>query len=174
MVGALWGLGHSLTILVVGGAIVAFGLIVPPRVEAALEFCVALMLIALGAFNVWDTLKKRSAGSEHPAGEPHLHRAVSLRPIAIGVMHGLAGSAAIALLVLTTIESATRALLYLLVFGIGTTAGMALLTGAIVLPVAAASRRFVSLDRYLSGFTGIASLALGAFLAFHLAGDILG
>lgn len=170
VVGALWGLGHALTILVVGGAIVAFGVIVPARLEAALEFCVALMLIALGAFNIWFAARRKRGPSDAAAEQ----RLLALRPVAVGVVHGLAGSAAVALLVLTTIESATRAVIYLLVFGVGTTCGMAILTSFVVMPVAAASRRVAGLERYLSGFTGIASLAFGAVLAVGLAREVLG
>jgi high-affinity nickel-transport protein len=89
----------------------------------------------------------------------------TLRPLFVGVVHGLAGSAAIALLVLATIHDVVRAVLYLGVFGVGTIAGMALLTLLIVVPVAAASRRFVSVERYLAGATGAASLGFGVVLA---------
>lgn len=95
------------------------------------------MLIGLGALNVWQALERRRSGARHHAPELHHDHALSLRPLAVGGVHGLAGSVAIALLVLTTIGSAARALLYLVVFGIGTTAGMACLTGVVVLPIAA-------------------------------------
>jgi hypothetical protein len=168
LVGSLWGLGHTLTILVVGGAIVVFNVVVPPSVETVLELSVAAMLIVLGGINVYSAAVARHPGraqSAASAATPGERSSVPLRPLFVGVVHGLAGSAAIALLVLATIQSVARALLYLAVFGAGTIAGMALLTCLVVVPVAAASRRFVSLERYLAGVTGAASLLFGAWLA---------
>jgi hypothetical protein len=170
LIGMLWGLGHTVTILVVGGAIVVFNLVVPPSMETALELCVATMLIVLGGINLYGAVFDRhkhaaSAGAEGSRGE----RPMSLRPLFVGIVHGLAGSAAIALLVLTTIQDVVRALLYLGVFGGGTIAGMALLTLVVVVPVAAASRRYVAIDRYLAGVTGAASFAFGAMLALRAA-----
>lgn len=175
LIGTLWGLGHTLTILVVGGAIVVFNLVVPPSMETALELCVATMLIVLGGINLYGAMFERhthegTAGAEGSRGARATSlRPVSLRPLFVGIVHGLAGSAAIALLVLTTIQDVVRALLYLGVFGGGTIAGMALLTLLVVVPVAAASRRYVSIDRYLAGVTGAASFAFGAMLAFRAA-----
>lgn len=162
-VGALWGVGHTLTILLVGGAIVVFGVVIPPALELGLELGVALMLMLLGAINVWGATVGRAA----PAGA-HTDSAASLRPLLVGIVHGLAGSAALALLVLGTIDSASRAVLYLAVFGAGTVAGMALLTLLVMVPVAAASRRFASLERSLAALTGAASLLFGTLLALRV------
>lgn len=172
LVGSLWGMGHTLTILLVGGAIVVFGLVIPPPVELVLELSVAAMLVVLGGINLYAAaLEQRSQRrSETSAGANQ--SSTSLRPLFVGVVHGMAGSAAIALLVLSTIQSAARAVLYLAVFGVGTIAGMALLTLLVVVPVAAASRRFSSFERYLAALTGAASLAFGALLALRvLLGD---
>ena len=168
LIGMLWGLGHTLTILVVGGAIVIFNVVVPPSVETALELCVATMLVVLGAVNLYSATfgNRRGPAAGIPSGPARSGPSSwPLRPLFVGIVHGLAGSAAIALLVLATIQSVARALLYLGVFGAGTIAGMALLTCLVVLPVAAASRRFVSLERYLAGTTGAASVVFGAWLA---------
>jgi high-affinity nickel-transport protein len=86
----------------------------------------------------------------------------------VGVIHGLAGSAALALLVLTTIQDAVQAVLYLAVFGLGTVIGMVLLTGAVALPFAAASRRFTSFERWLAGVTGLTSIVLGIALGYEI------
>lgn len=170
LVGSLWGMGHTLTILLVGGAIVVFGLVIPPPLELALELCVAAMLVALGGINLYAAAFERSARRSESGARTN--DSTSLRPLFVGVVHGMAGSAAIALLVLSTIESAARAVLYLAVFGAGTIAGMALLTLLVVVPVAAASRRFISFERYLAALTGAASLAFGALLALRvLLGD---
>ncbi len=172
-VGALWGLGHSATILAVGGALVLFGWVIPPRLGLSMELSVALMLIVLGTMNLAGSLSQigRAAhhhgeGADGPAPAPRGRGA--LRPVIVGVVHGLAGSAAIALLVLTTIDSASRALLYLAVFGLGTLSGMLLLTLAMSLPLSALARRLPNAEQRLARITGLASIALGLFLAYRI------
>jgi High-affinity nickel-transport protein len=178
-VGALWGLGHTVTILIVGGAIVLFGLVIPPRIALVMELAVASMLIALGVMNVARAVvRRRTEVDPHPHprahAHPHAHGARALagmiRPLAIGIVHGLAGSAAIALLVLTTIRDGRRAVLYLAVFGGGTVLGMMMLTTAMTLPIAFAARRFGSLERIMAGVTGAISLGFGLFLVYQHGG----
>jgi hypothetical protein len=120
-VGALWGVGHTLTLLLVGGVIVAFRLVIPPRVGLGLEFGVALMLIGLGYANL-------------RAPDAPVREGAVARPLIVGTVHGLAGSAAVALLVLATIRESLPALAYLLVFGIGTILGMVLTTVILAAP----------------------------------------
>jgi len=175
-IGALWGLGHSATILTVGGAIVLFGWVIPPRLGLSMEMSVAVMLIVLGAMNLSGALSHinqlarphQHAGSEDEAAVPHVHARGPLRPLAIGVVHGLAGSAAVTLLVLTTIKSAGMALLYLAIFGAGTVAGMMLLTLAMALPINALSRRFENAEQSMARVTGLVSIAFGLFLAYRI------
>ena len=99
---------------------------------------------------------------------PHVHVRGPLRPLIIGVVHGLAGSAAVALLVLATIKSASMALLYLAIFGGGTVAGMMLLTLAMALPISALSRRFDHAEQLMARVTGVVSIAFGLFLAYRI------
>jgi len=91
-----------------------------------------------------------------------------LRPLVVGVVHGLAGSAAVALLVLTTIQNPVWSIAYLLVFGIGTIAGMMLITVAIAVPFALTAGRFTRVDRQLATASGLLSLAFGLFLAYQI------
>jgi high-affinity nickel-transport protein len=156
--GTLWGIGHTLTVLVVGGAIVAFGLVIPERLGQSLELLVAAMLVALGMMNF----------SSPPAGHAHPHKVPLARPVLVGIVHGLAGSAAVALLVLTTIRDPFWALAYLAIFGLGTILGMALLTAGIVMPLAAAVKRFERADRYLVRALGLVSIAVGIGLAYRV------
>src|SRR5437763_14255037 len=136
LVGALWGVGHTLTIMLVGGAIILFGIVFPARVGLTMEFSVALMLVIFGVMNVLGfkaDVKNIRNGHSHsghsirpdaprkslpPAGRLDRHAAV--RSLVVGTVHGLAGSAAVALLVLSTIRNAAWGLLYLFLFGIGT------------------------------------------------------
>lgn len=164
-VGAVWGMGHTLTILLIGGAIILLGLVIPPRVGLAMELGVAIMLMVLGVINVMGALRRvDDVVLDAPAGPSHRR----LRSFVVGVVHGIAGSAAVALLVLSTIQHAGWALLYLAIFGLGTLVGMMLLTTAMAVPLAAAARRYGSLERVLSRVTGLASIAFGVFLAYQI------
>jgi high-affinity nickel permease len=196
-IGALWGVGHTLTILVVGGAIIFLKLEIPPRIGLSMELGVGVMLVLLGLVNltgIVDSTKRSLALVRgwrawlhwHPFSgggtlAPHRHgdtsreevqgeRSVlqSLRPLAIGVVHGLAGSAAITLLVLATIRNAVWAAAYLLVFGIGTVAGMVLVTTTIALPFMVAGQRFAQPNRRLQVVTGLLSVGFGLFLAYKI------
>jgi hypothetical protein len=158
LIGALWGLGHTATIAVVGGAMVVFDVVIPPRLGLAMELAVALMLIALGAAN----LGTRASASRG------LSPRMAARPVFVGIVHGLAGSAAVAILVLSTIHRAQWALVYLLLFGLGTVAGMMLMTTAIALPFAYTARRFAQVNGWLGRATGLASILLGTFIVYHL------
>lgn len=172
-VGAMWGLGHTVTLLVVGGAIVLFGLVIPPRVGLSLELSVAVMLVLLGVANVVSTARRmREVVGDAPPAEERAPLAGSrwrwLRPLVVGVVHGLAGSAAVALLVLATLRDARWAVLYLLLFGVGTLGGMALLTLMMSLPLSAASRRFSGFGARLPTLAGVASIAFGLVLAYEI------
>jgi hypothetical protein len=152
-VGALWGVGHTATVCLVGGAILGLKLTIPPRVGLGLEFVVALMLVGLGIVNL---LGRRPA-----APSP-------LRPMLVGMVHGLAGSAAIALLVLATIDRPAWSAAYLLVFGAGTITGMMLVTALIALPSLYAGSRVPALERWLRLASGAASLAFGLAMAHQI------
>lgn len=156
--GTLWGVGHTLTVLIVGGAIIAFGLVVPERLGLSLELLVAAMLVVLGTMNL----------SSASAGHAHGHKLPLARPVIVGVVHGLAGSAAVALVVLTTIRDPFWAFSYLVLFGLGTMLGMAVLTATIMMPLAAAARRFERADRYLVRALGLVSIAVGIGLAYRI------
>jgi high-affinity nickel-transport protein len=207
VIGALWGLGHTFTILVVGSAIILFKLTIPPRIGLSMELSVGFMLILLGILNLtgisrrameWITIRRlgSAAHSHFMFGRRLIHthdeygEAISvdsfsivgwtpqwwkqlgvfhsLRPLVIGVVHGLAGSAAVALLVLTTISRPSWAIIYLLIFGLGTVAGMMLITAAIALPFAYSLRRFTKLNHCLAMASGFVSIAFGLFLCYQI------
>jgi high-affinity nickel-transport protein len=205
LTGVFWGIGHSLTLLFVGGAIIFFGVVIPERLGLSLEFCVALMLILLGTLNLRGTLRslRRSVTSDpahehvhrhgdyvhtHPHGHGadthgHFDAAVpparldrifgrvkwyrSIRPIIIGVVHGLAGSAAVALLVLPIIQRPIWALSYLVIFGLGTITGMMLMTATIAVPITYTAR-FSLFHRHFGTAAGVLSVGFGFFLAYQI------
>jgi high-affinity nickel-transport protein len=158
-IGGLWGIGHSLTVLLVGGALVVFRIAMPPRVGLALEFGVALMLIMLGFSNLLPAGPKAAHSHDVPA------QLNGIRPLAIGIVHGLAGSAAAALLVLAAIPDTMYALGYLLIFGVGTIAGMTLITAMLAVPSVYAAGRVVRLQTGIRFAAGALSLVLGVVIA---------
>ncbi|PYP92190.1 MAG: high-affinity nickel-transport family protein [Candidatus Angelobacter sp. Gp1-AA117] len=192
LIGAFWGVGHTVTIFLVGGAIILFGLVIPPRVGLSMELSVAFMLILLGYMNLRSFLRSMPTVEDaHDHAHVHSHtgeRALAhadrllrktsiyqvLRPLIVGIVHGLAGSAAVALLVLATIRNAQWAVAYLLVFGLGTIAGMMLITMSIAstFRLVGSSPKFF---RRLAIATGLLSLGFGLFVAWQIlaAGGLL-
>src|SRR5438876_8564682 len=199
LIGILWGLGHTITIYIVGSLIILFGVVIPPRLGLTMELSVGLMLILLGILNLSGMMKwiarnfadgqghshSHEGGHSHsPAAENRDRDAASLgwmdrtfgriglyqvlRPLVVGVVHGLAGSAAIALLVLTTIRVPALAIAYLLVFGIGTVAGMMLITAAIAVPFSMSGHRFARMNRFLATASGVVSLVFGLLIVYEM------
>ena len=212
-IGALWGVGHTLTILVVGAGIILLGWVIPPRLGLSLELSVGVMLVVLGVMNLGGVLQRiteslSQSGTavapatvhthphahgdyihSHPHGHaPEAHPHVpdrtplgrldrrlgglglyhTVRPLVVGVVHGLAGSAAVALLVLATIGDTSWSIVYLLVFGLGTIAGMMLITAGIAWPLAVAGARFSRLPHRLRIASGVISLLAGLALAYRV------
>jgi high-affinity nickel-transport protein len=157
-IGGLWGIGHSLTVLLVGGALVVFRVAMPARVGLALEFGVALMLILLGFNNL-----RPSPAANHTHNLPATFNGI--RPIVIGIVHGLAGSAAAALLVLAAIPQTLYALAYLAIFGVGTIVGMTLITALLAVPSVYAAERVTRLQGGIRLAAGALSLAFGVIVA---------
>jgi high-affinity nickel-transport protein len=161
-IGLWWGVGHSITIVLVGAAIVLFNWIIEPRLGLVMEFGVGLMLVLLGGANL-RTARRSEATLVHHTG------VTIVRPVAIGIVHGLAGSAAIALLVMTTIRDPVWAIVYLLVFGAGTIAGMSMITMVIAVPFASFGERSARRHAFVRRATGVASVALGLVLTYRIA-----
>ncbi|MFN8588266.1 MAG: high-affinity nickel-transport family protein [Candidatus Eisenbacteria bacterium] len=159
--GVVWGLGHTLTVFVVGSAIILFNWVVPPRLGLAMEFAVALALVVVGLLNLG-----RSAAHSHELDAPG--RLPVGRAFTVGIVHGLAGSAAVALLVLATVREPRWAIGYLLLFGLGTLGGMTLVTTGFALPVTTAARRWRGASRAIRLATGLLSLAFGLWLAWQV------
>ncbi|MFZ0888436.1 MAG: hypothetical protein WA005_08285 [Candidatus Binataceae bacterium] len=214
-IGLFWGLGHTLTVFVVGAGIILFKIAIPVRLGLAMEFAVAVVLIVLGMSAVRQIIRAalpaawrapdadrtlivhshrhqhgtrthahshvhdaNGEASRNDLREPHAdHRWPSTTALAIrypltrafgvGLVHGLAGSAAIALFVLAAIPGPLWGVLYLLVFGAGTLLGMILITTTIGVPFTVASKRATALHDGLAIASGLVSFAFGLFLAYQ-------
>jgi high-affinity nickel-transport protein len=195
LIGVIWGLGHTLTIFLVGAAIILFKVAIPARLGLAMELSVGLMLILLGVLNLTGVLQRTMVrflpgatdisagglGASDPSGptapcaadfaEPAA-RSIGLfnllRPLVVGVVHGLAGSAAVALLVMTTIRDPWRELGYLLVFGFGTILGMMGITALIAVPFVYTARRLSGWNRGMAVASGLLSVSFGIFLSYQI------
>ena len=161
LLGMMWGLGHTLTLFAVGAGIILFNWKISPRLGLAMEFCVALALVVVGLLNL------RHRGEDHVLDEG-TGRPPAGRAFFVGLVHGLAGSAAVALLVLATVRDPLWACLYLLVFGLGTLIGMALITTSFVLPVASAAQRWGGAGRIIRLSTGALSVCFGVWLVYQI------
>jgi high-affinity nickel-transport protein len=175
LVGAFWGLGHTVTIAAAGAAIVLFNVAVTPRAGLALELVVAVMLMALGVSRIVKLMRdrdERSSRGHDGSGFWLVLRtlgpAQAARSTLTGLVHGLAGSAAVALLVLSTVRSPYAAVVYLLVFGLGTITGMIAITALLSVPFAARVPILFRFRRALALGTGLLSLGFGLYLALHI------
>lgn len=187
LVGGLWGVGHTISLLVAGVAVILLHLQIGERMALALEFGVGLMLIVLGL----NTFRKLARGGhlhfhQHQHGgrrhaHPHLHGDapendfhshhgfhLSARPIIVGMIHGLAGSAALMLLLLTTISSPLIGLIYIAVFGLGSIGGMMIMSALVGLPVYLTAQRFRRANLALRGLAGLFSLGMGLFMVYEI------
>jgi hypothetical protein len=215
LIGAAWGVGHTVTVMAVGAAIIVFGVVIPPRLGLSMEFAVGIMLVLLGGLTL--TGMGRSVGAAHAhAGAPgghaldlhdHLHAHGDyvhrhphghgpgahghaeehtplarldhsglgriayykwLRPFAVGLVHGLVGSAAVALMVLSIIREPVAALGYLLLFGLGTVVGMMLITLILSVPFAFTAVNLPKFNWRLRVASGLVSFVFGVVLIYSI------
>ena len=187
-IGAFWGAGHTFSLAIAGLAVILLKVNVPKWLETRLEFAVAVMLVVLGARVLYKTwIQKlelhRHPHSHTPGASPHVHwhvhargtqhqhtgwLHVGLRPLLVGMLHGAAGSGALMLLVLSTIHSSLRALLYIAVFGVGSIAGMLVISTLLALPMQWLGKRVATSYRPVQIFAGLFSCAFGIFLGLEI------
>lgn len=191
LVGGLWGAGHTLSLVVVGVVVLAFRVAIPELVSGWLEFGVALMIIGLGLHALMRALRRRSDIHVHQhrhdgTAHAHIHfhdkdtehtepvkehshavARIGIKPLLVGAMHGLAGSAALTLLVLTQIGSPVLGLLYLAVFGFGSIIGMLSMSGLVALPFIFSARKLTGIHYGLQAVAGVLSVAFGFWYAYE-------
>lgn len=159
-VGGFWGLGHTSSLFLAALLVIVLRVQIPDRVALGMEFTVALMLIGLGlrAVYSWRTHERPVVPLSH----------IGRRPYFVGLVHGMAGSAALMLLVLTTISSPWLALLYVLLFGFGSVAGMLIMSVLFSYPLHFTVRRQGGMVSHIRLAAGLVSVAFGAFLSWQI------
>jgi High-affinity nickel-transport protein len=159
-IGLFWGLGHTIALSIAGLVVIGLKIPISKWLADRLELVVAAMLIILGA---------RLISTVHTRWHEHHHdfgwRRLGLRPMLVGIVHGTAGSAALTLLVLSTMSSTIDGLLYVLIFGVGSMLGMLVISLLLSLPIRLAGERMAAAIRPLQMSTGVLSCGFGLYLA---------
>lgn len=189
--GVAWGTGHTLTLMLFGGTVLVLGLVVPERAAQALELAVGVMLVVLGVdvlYRLWREgvhfhAHRHADGVEHfhahshqdervphdPARHVHRHPAgFPGRALLVGMVHGMAGSAALILLSLEALRSPAWGLAYIAIFGAGSILGMAALSVAIAVPLRLTSRHLARTYDGLTAVVGLATLTLGCSIVYRM------
>jgi high-affinity nickel permease len=189
--GVFWGLGHSLTLFLFGSAVLLLDRGLPEKLATALELAVGLMLVVLGLDVLRRLAKERVHfhlhehengvrhfhGHSHAAESSHRHRhgrKLPVRALVVGLVHGMAGSAALILLTLDNVPNLGSGLLYILLFGAGSIAGMALLSAVIAVPLRYSAAGLARLHLLLHGMIGFATLAIGVVTALGAGRTLFG
>ena len=184
-IGLCWGVGHTLMLLLVGIAVILLKVTIPQSVAQALEFGIGIMLVVLGGSLAWSIYREgwHLHAHEHD-GERHLHLHshqedehhrhhhwvhLSVRPLLIGMLHGLAGSAALILMVLSTVQTVWQGLVYILIFGMGSIIGMVLLGLLISVPLVFSAAFGRRMQHVVQGLAGLGSIVLGFTMMVRIA-----
>lgn len=188
--GAIWGLGHSATLLVIGGMLLLYSRAVPADLARLLELAVGVMLLGLGlgvlrrlrGARVHVHLHRHGDGVVHIHAHSHAREqeahdkshhdhdhpsGLPLRSLLVGVMHGMAGSAALLVLALASVQSILAGLLYVAVFGVGSILGMAALSAVIAVPLTYSARLLTRLHSLLQAGIGGATALVGAVIIYR-------
>ena len=187
LLGALWGAGHTLTLFMAGLAVLLLAVNIPAKLALSLEFGVGIMLIILGLsvirsarrnavidsfFNMFSTkhMHPHVHGNKihvHPHGhnEEHTH---SHKSVIVGMVHGMAGSGALMLAVLSTVDSVVNGLAYIALFGIGSIVGMLAISTAIGLPFVFTAKRFSRINKYIGIVAALVSIGLGISIMYEI------
>lgn len=188
--GLTWGLGHTLTLFMFAGAAILLGHAIPEHLSRPLETAVGIVLVGLGSHVLWRLWRDRvhfhrhrhGDGTEHLHAHSHARESVShqrsahthehgfrWRSLLVGLMHGMAGSAALLVLAVSQVAAPIYGLLYLLLFGIGSMLGMAALSAVIAVPLVVSARWLTWANRGLQGAVGVITITIGAMTVYAMA-----
>ena len=181
--GLTWGLGHTVTLFVFAGAAILFGQAIPEHLSRPLETAVGIMLVGLGSHVLWRLWRDRVHFHQHRHGDgsEHLHlhshagdtiphprsshahyHGFRWKSLLVGLMNGMAGSAALLVLAVTQVADPVYGVLYVLLFGFGSMLGMGALSTVIAVPLVASARWLTWANRGLQGSVGVITIAIGA------------
>jgi high-affinity nickel permease len=181
--GLTWGLGHTLTLSAFAGAALVLGHAISEHFARPIETAVGIMLVGLGAHVLWRLWRDRVHFHKHGHGDgtvhihAHSHAGETVaharashahahgfrwRTLLVGLMHGMAGSAALLLLAVSQASSPAIGLGYVALFGIGSMVGMGALSTVIAVPLAVSARLLTRVNRCLQGAVGAITIAIGA------------
>ena len=188
--GLTWGLGHTITLFVFAGAAILLGHAIPEHISGPMETAVGIMLVGLGAHVLWRLWRDRVHFHQHRHGDGtehfHLHSHAAdvvphqrsshahthgfrWRTLLVGLMHGMAGSAALLVLAVTQAASPADGLMYVLLFGVGSMVGMGALSALIAVPLVVSARWLTWANRALQGVVGIVTIGIGAMTIYATA-----
>ncbi|MEG3617211.1 hypothetical protein V5T82_01970 [Magnetovibrio sp. PR-2] len=186
--GAVWGLGHTLTLMLFAGAAIILGFAIQDGLASLLEFVVGVMLVGLGGHILYRLWRERVHFHAHSHGQDkhfhahshagevqdhtasshhHEHKPFPLRTLLVGMMHGMAGSAALLVLTASTAPTISSGFIYVVLFGAGSIFGMAALSVLIAVPIAYSARMLTWANRSIQGTTGLATMALGLYTMYE-------
>lgn len=180
--GLTWGLGHTLTLFVFAGIAILLGRAIPEHISAPMEAAVGVMLVGLGAHVLWRLWRDRVHFHAHRHGDvTHLHahshaestiahqrdtheheHGFRWRTLLVGLMHGMAGSAALVVLAASQVANPATGLLYVLLFGVGSMLGMGALSAVIAVPIAATAQWLTRANQALQAVVGLVTIGIGA------------
>jgi ABC-type nickel/cobalt efflux system permease component RcnA len=185
--GLTWGLGHTLTLFIFAGAAILLGQVIPEHLTQPLETAVGIMLVGLGAHVLWRLWRDRVHFHLHGHGDgtthihAHSHRDETIphrrsahehqhgfrwRSLLVGLMHGMAGSAALLVLAVSQVANPVYGMLYVALFGIGSMLGMGVLSTIIAVPLAVSARWLTWANRGLQGVVGTVTIAIGVMAIY--------
>lgn len=188
--GLTWGLGHTITLFIFAGAAIILGHTIPEHLAGPLETAVGIMLVGLGAHVLWRLWRDRAHFHQHrhADGTAHLHlhshgadavphqrsshdhrHGFRWRSLLVGLMHGMAGSAALLVLAVSQFENPLHGLIYILLFGIGSMLGMGALSTVIAVPLAVSARSLTWANRGLQAIVGVVTIGIGAMTIYSTA-----
>ena len=178
ILGAIWGVGHTTTLFLAGIIILTLKITIPETIALSLEFLVGLVNIFLGFYVIRDIIEKNKHIHKHTHnGRTHTHIHSNKgtdqhthyhQSFSVGLIHGLAGSAALMLLILSTFNSLIIGIIYILLFGIGSMVGMAIVGGLISIPFIYSSKKSRSINTVIQYGTGMISIGFGSYLLFKI------
>jgi len=188
--GAVWGIGHTITLFLFGSMVILTDSIIPENMAQGLEFAVGIMLLFLGIDVIRKMIREKTHFHTHqhgndrqhfhahnhknetvhnPKKHQHKHHApFPCRALCIGLMHGMAGSAALIVLTLQTVSSPVTGLLYMLLFGLGSIIGMAALSIVIAIPLKYSAKGLTFLHSGVQSVIGLATIGLGSAVIYNI------